>query len=142
MYRHLTGTREYQHQQVSPTRARSTDTQRLPNGLRRTWPEYWQQEADYDIKVKLDDDAQRIDGEETITYKNNSPDNLSYIWVQLDQNMRAKDSDTYKVRTNKVSEDPQLWQMQRLEPWFDGDSKSRALPTGEVKSCLIPSTKR
>ncbi|WP_078084087.1 M1 family metallopeptidase [Microbulbifer mangrovi] len=47
---------------------------------------YWQQQADYDIKVSLDDDKQRITASETITYKNNSPDTLRYLWLQLDQN--------------------------------------------------------
>ncbi|WP_444913171.1 M1 family metallopeptidase [Microbulbifer sp. PAAF003] len=47
---------------------------------------YWQQQADYDIKVSLDDDKQLITASETITYTNNSPDTLRYLWVQLDQN--------------------------------------------------------
>ncbi|WHI47374.1 M1 family metallopeptidase [Microbulbifer sp. VAAF005] len=47
---------------------------------------YWQQQADYDIKVSLDDDKQLITASETITYTNNSPDILRYLWVQLDQN--------------------------------------------------------
>ncbi len=62
--------------------------------------EYWQNEADYKIALELDDNTQKITGAETITYHNNSPDALEYLWLQLDQNMRAKDSDTYKVRTN------------------------------------------
>jgi len=62
--------------------------------------EYWQQKADYDIKIELDDKNHRIQGSETITYTNNSPDALSYVWLQLDQNVRAKDADSYKVKTN------------------------------------------
>jgi len=54
--------------------------------------EYWQQHADYDIDITLDDSEQRIYGEETVTYYNNSPDVLSYLWIQLDQNMREKNS--------------------------------------------------
>ena len=49
-------------------------------------PEYWQQRADYRISVVLDDENQRIKGSETITYTNNSPVGLTYLWVQLDQN--------------------------------------------------------
>ena len=60
---------------------------------------YWQNRADYTIDVKLDDDKQSIQGFETITYTNNSPDDLNYLWVQLDQNVRAKDSDSYKIYT-------------------------------------------
>ena len=63
---------------------------------------YWQNRADYTIDVKLNDDNQSIDGFETITYTNNSPDNLNYLWVQLDQNVRAKDSDSYKISTGKM----------------------------------------
>ena len=54
---------------------------------------YWQQRADYNIKVELDDARQRINASETITYFNQSPDALPYLWLQLDQNIFAKDSD-------------------------------------------------
>ena len=54
---------------------------------------YWQQRADYEIKVELDDVNQRLIASETITYHNNSPDPLSYLWLQLDQNIWAKDSE-------------------------------------------------
>ena len=55
-------------------------------------PAYYQNEADYEMKIELNDDNQTISGYETITYKNNSPDRLEYLWVQLDQNIRKKDS--------------------------------------------------
>lgn len=57
-------------------------------------PNYYQQRADYEMDIRLDDDNHHLYGYETITYTNNSPDNLDYLWVQLDQNMRAKDSKT------------------------------------------------
>ncbi|MEO6588916.1 MAG: M1 family metallopeptidase [Pyrinomonadaceae bacterium] len=60
---------------------------------------YWQQRADYVIDVELDDVNQRIIGKETVTYKNLSPDTLTYIWLQLDQNIYAKDSDSVLTRT-------------------------------------------
>ena len=47
--------------------------------------DYWQPEADYVMKLKLDDKTQRLYGEETITFHNNSPDQLNYLWIQLDQ---------------------------------------------------------
>jgi len=53
-------------------------------------PAYWQQKADYKIKVELDDENQRITGSETITYFNNSPNTLKYLWIQLDQNVREQ----------------------------------------------------
>src|SRR5690349_14645531 len=67
-------------------------------------PDYWQQKADYDIKVRLDDEKQHITGTEVITYTNNSPDELTYLWVQLDQNLFSKDSDTYKTETGKLND--------------------------------------
>ena len=64
--------------------------------------EYYQQRADYDMSITLDDDTQRIYGEETITYTNNSPDELRYLWVQLDQNMRAQNSTTQQIKTGGI----------------------------------------
>ncbi len=65
--------------------------------------DYWQQQADYEMEVELDDQKQRITGKETITYFNNSPDQLTYLWVQLDQNMRANDSKTPLVTNTKMN---------------------------------------
>ena len=64
--------------------------------------EYYQQRADYDMSITLDDETQRIYGEETITYTNNSPDELRYLWVQLDQNMRAQNSTTQQIKTGGI----------------------------------------
>ena len=54
--------------------------------------EYWQQEADYEIEATLDEVNKRIIGSERITYTNNSPDTLRYLWIQLDQNRFRTDS--------------------------------------------------
>jgi len=84
---------------------------------------YWQQKVDYDMQIRLDDDKQQVYGEETITYVNNSPDELTYLWVQLDQNMRAKDSDTHKIRRSSMSDEMSFSDVRNLEPWFDGGFK-------------------
>jgi hypothetical protein len=55
-------------------------------------PEYWQNRADYTIKVSLDTTKHAIDGSVAITYTNNSPDELTFIWLQLDQNKFKQDS--------------------------------------------------
>lgn len=55
--------------------------------------QYWQQEVDYKIDIKLDDEKQRLSGSETMDYTNNSPDTLRYIWIQLDQNKLKRQSD-------------------------------------------------
>lgn len=66
--------------------------------------EYWQQRADYDIKAELDDDKRRITGSETITFYNNSPDELKYIWMQLDQNLFKKDGIGATSRTGTIND--------------------------------------
>ncbi len=86
-------------------------------------PEYWQQRADYKMDIRLDDQAQRIYGTETITYFNQSPNPLEYLWLQLDQNMRAKDSDTYLIGTSDVNQRMTIDQLKRLDPTFDGGFK-------------------
>jgi len=86
-------------------------------------PEYWQQRADYDISVELDENKQRIYGTETITYFNNSPDKLSYLWLQLDQNMRARDSMTKKTETGRISDTMNFRYLHRLHNDFDGGFK-------------------
>ncbi len=98
--------------------------------------QYWQQEADYVMNIRLDDENQRIYGEETVTYTNNSPDKLKYLWLQLDQNMRAKDSDSKKVRTGAMKDKMSFSDMERQFSDFDGgfkldhvkDSRGRDLP--------------
>ncbi|MEW7849754.1 M1 family metallopeptidase [Massilia aurea] len=60
---------------------------------------YWQQRADYKLRVTLDETRRAINGAGTVTYHNNSPDTLSYLWVQLDQNMFRSDSDNRKITT-------------------------------------------
>src|SRR6201747_3109856 len=47
---------------------------------------YWQQRADYDIKCSLDEKKLELSGAETVTYYNNSPDPLDFVWLQLDEN--------------------------------------------------------
>ena len=65
--------------------------------------EYYQNEADYEMSIILNDQEQKITGSETIKYHNNSPDKLEYLWIQLDQNKRAQNSDSYKVETSNFN---------------------------------------
>ncbi len=70
-------------------------------------PQYWQNRADYKISAKLDEVNHSVSGNETITYKNNSPDDLSFVWLQLDQNRFKSDSRSAKTlsptRSSKFS---------------------------------------
>jgi len=67
-----------------------------PNGERRATgapgPEYWQQQVDYDIDVHLDENSNRLTATETVTYTNNAPDELGFLWFLLDQNRFRADS--------------------------------------------------
>ncbi|MFK7830241.1 MAG: M1 family metallopeptidase [Congregibacter sp.] len=69
---------------------------------------YWQQEADYKIHARLDAQARSIDATATITYRNNSPDALRYLWLQMDQNRFMEDSLDRRSRT--VSQDQVSYQ--------------------------------
>lgn len=66
------------------------DSIRRPSGA--PGAEYWQQQVDYQISVRLDEAARTLTGSEKIRYRNNSPDELSYLWMQLNQNRFSKDS--------------------------------------------------
>ncbi|MBE0365461.1 hypothetical protein PULV_b0034 [Pseudoalteromonas ulvae UL12] len=61
--------------------------------------QYWQQQVDYDIDVKLDEKNRRLSGKQTVRYQNNSPDTLKYLWLQLDQNIYKADSISETTRT-------------------------------------------
>ena len=91
---------------------------------------YWQQKADYVIDLELNDKEQKIYGEETITYTNNSPEALDYLWLQLDQNMRAQDSDTKKIRETSMSRRT----LQRMNNDFDGGFKIDHVKDGNGKA--------
>src|SRR5688572_32522014 len=52
-------------------------------------PKYWQQRCDYDIVCELDENKRVLHGKETVTYYNNSPDILTYLWLQLDENQHS-----------------------------------------------------
>lgn len=57
--------------------------------------DYWQQRADYRIKASIDENANLLEGEETITYYNNSPDNLTFLWLNLEQNVNRKGNEDF-----------------------------------------------
>ncbi len=67
-------------------------------------PAYNQQQADYKINVELDDKKSKLTGSETVTYYNNSPDTLEYLWVQLDQNQAAKTSQTPLAESQRMEQ--------------------------------------
>ncbi len=90
---------------------------------------YWQQRADYQINVELDDEKQRIVGSEKITYRNNSPDTLRYLWVQLDPNLMRPDSEHVSMST---APDMKNLSYKTVDRWltqeeFDGGVKIKSV---------------
>jgi hypothetical protein len=75
-------------------------------------PKYWQQRCDYDIKAKLDETALRLTGSETVTYYNNSPDVLTYLWLQLDENEHSNVNNANYQNSNPM---PRQVSTQQLE---------------------------
>lgn len=64
---------------------------------------YWQQKADYDIQATLDEKNLTLTGSEAVTYFNNSPDKLTYLWLQLDENQHDPNVDANYFDANKMS---------------------------------------
>ncbi len=63
-------------------------------------PKYWQQRCDYDITCELNETSRRLDGKETLTYFNNSPDVLTYLWLQLDENEHSSTNNSGYQNSN------------------------------------------
>ena len=77
-------------------------------------PKYWQQRADYEINVELDDVKQRIIGSEVINYFNNSPDPLTYLWLQLDENEHKAQSEKNLTEQSSMREKMSMGELQRI----------------------------
>lgn len=107
-------------------------------------PQYYQQKADYRMFIELDDNKQRIVGKETITYHNNSPEALSYLWLQLDQNVRAEDSDAMTTETSTMKGHRSFTNMHVFHQNFDGgfkidyvqDAQNQNVPFTIVKTMM------
>jgi hypothetical protein len=96
-------------------------------------PNYWQQQADYRIEVTLDDKNQRLTGSQRIRYTNNSPHQLTYLWVQLDQNRFADQAPGHQAKEAPDFGDFGYRSMngELLREEFDGGYKIRAVQDGE-----------
>ena len=90
---------------------------------------YWQQKVDYSIEVELDEDAKSLEGRELVRYWNRSPDELAYLWLQLDMNIFSPESHSV-VASSASSLDGSSYQsikrlLQRKE--FDGSARIAAV---------------
>jgi hypothetical protein len=84
-------------------------------------PEYYQQQADYKMDIELDDKNARLSGVETITYHNNAKESLDYLWLQLDQNRRNKNSVTKKNSSSYI--DPAISTQGFSKKYFEEDAE-------------------
>lgn len=91
---------------------------------------YYQQQADYKMNIELDDQNAKLSGDEVITYHNNSPDVLTYLWLQLDQNVRAKDSKSPLIESSRILKAQQVPQFGAT---FLGDDYDGGFNILEVK---------
>lgn len=105
-------------------------------------PAYWQQQADYSIDIELNDDNQSITGSETITYHNNSPDNLKYLWLQVDQNIIDEQNELNLTDTDKVADSAAAKTYATKLSDFDGgfDIKSVRDASGKPLKYIINNT--
>ncbi|MFM7661418.1 MAG: M1 family metallopeptidase [Bacteroidota bacterium] len=84
---------------------------------------YYQQKADYKMSLTIDDLNQKLYGLETITYTNNSPDQLSYLWLQLDQNIYSQDSESKIIEIEKMEDFKSISDIKRKFFSYDGGYK-------------------
>ena len=98
------------------------DPNRYHNASGAPGVDYYQQKVDYEMDIELDDANSKLYGEETITYTNNSPDQLPYLWLQLDQNIRKKDAPGLEKNGagNSVTVRPSSFVSDYLNDPFDG----------------------
>src|SRR4029077_3122177 len=94
---------------------------------------YWQQRADYEIQVSLDESERRITGKERVTYHNHSPDSLAYLWVQIDPNIYSPESHAVTTSLAPDFEHPSYESLRRTlaRPDFDGGAEIRSVVDGD-----------
>ncbi|MCB0553258.1 MAG: M1 family metallopeptidase [Phaeodactylibacter sp.] len=84
-------------------------------------PAYWQQRCDYDIECQLDVENLRLNGEERITYYNQSPHTLRYLWLQLDENQHATSNDNQYFDASSIKPAMSETDLRLLEPYREKD---------------------
>lgn len=98
-----------------------TDLLPSPNSYRamdgNPGPEYWQQRCDYEIDCYLDVENQRLHGKELITYYNQSPNTLRYLWLQLDENQHSVENDNQYFDPSSIKSIMSENELRNLETW-------------------------
>src|SRR5215510_6012586 len=78
-------------------------------------PKYWQQRCDYDIKCELDEKNLKLNGSEIVTYFNNSPNTLTYLWLQLDENQHSSVNNADYQTSNPMTSQISTQQLERSD---------------------------
>lgn len=95
---------------------------------------YYQQKADYKIDIQINDQTQRLSGVEIITYTNNSPDQLEYLWIQLDQNIYSEDSDSKLIEVEKMEDFKSIGDINKHFFNYDGGFKIEEVTSSAGKN--------
>jgi len=100
--------------------------------------DYWQQRADYKIQASIDENTNLLEGKETITYYNNSPDNLSFLWLNLEQNVNRKGNEDFGDVLGGVSDNMSSLQMQYLVRPIDFPAGTDVLSVKDANGKDLP----
>jgi hypothetical protein len=103
---------------------------------------YYQQQADYKMDITIDDSKQVLRGIETITYTNNSPDKLEYLWLQLDQNIYDLNADSKLIEVEKMEDFKNIGDLRKKQFYYDGGFKVEEISSvsGQKMSYFINKT--
>jgi len=103
-------------------------------------PKYWQQRADYNIVCELDEPNRRLNGKETITYFNNSPDVLTYLWLQLDENEHSSTNNAGYQANSYMPKTVTADELSRLSGKTDREYGDNILKITDVLGKALPYT--
>ena len=101
---------------------------------------YWQQKADYRIQARLDEPTKTVFGKATITYRNNSPDRLTYLWLLLDQNIFRRDSIAERTATVGPSDEISLAALKRVQTFKDWEGGFKIASVRDGSGRTLPHT--
>lgn len=123
-------------EQLRPDEITTPNSYRTASGA--PGPNYWQQRADYAIEVEINDETQELTGKEVITYHNNSPEPLQFLWLQLDQNIFAKDNFTNKVKEGGLYDSLPSYFLPYSNIAFEYDGGFKLKSVSDLKNKPLP----
>ena len=101
---------------------------------------YWQQKVDYRIQARLDEAAKTVTGKATITYRNNSPDRLAYLWLLLDQNIFRRDFIAERSATVGSGDEISLASLKQIQKFKEWEGGFKLTWCATVRAATMPHT--